>query len=84
MSNLPALPDGIDPNAIHVELRMMQCRACGEFGPAVDLADKANPGHLWDPDHATATGHHDFYAWTLTRNTAQSGTIGSLLRGEWR
>lgn len=84
MQSLPALPNDIDPNDSHVELRMMQCRTRGEQGPAVSLTDKNNPGHLWDPGHAEATGHHYFYAWTLTRNTAQSGTVGSLRRGEWR
>lgn len=79
--SLPTLPDNIDPDACHVELRAMQCRTCGDMGPAVDVFDKDNPAHLWDSHHAEGTGHHDFYAWTLTRNTAWSGTIGQLRRG---
>lgn len=69
-----ALPD-LDPTAPYVELRAMQCRACGEMGPAVNTADKHDPNHLWDSHHADATGHHRFYAWTLSRGTAWSGRI---------
>lgn len=81
MQNLPALPDNIEPLAKHVEFRAMQCMNCGEMGPPVDTSDKDNTDHLWDPEHARTTGHHDFYAWTLTRNIAWSGTVGQLRKG---
>lgn len=71
MSNLPALPDDVDPNAHHVEFYTMQCRECGEFGSVAPVADKNHPAHLWDLHHNTATGHTRLYKWTLTRNTGE-------------
>lgn len=79
--SLPTLPGNIDPKARHVEFRAMQCMTCGDMGPAVETSDKDNPAHLWDSNHAEGTGHHDFYAWTLTRNIAWTGTIGQLRKG---
>lgn len=78
LPNLPAI--SADPNA-SIEFRAMECRTCGDMGPAVDTSDKQNTDHLWDAHHAEGTGHHDFYAWTLTRNVAWTGTIGGLRRG---
>lgn len=75
MSNLPALPDGVDPNARHVEFYTVQCRECGVFGPVANKLDKNDPAHRWDGDHNAATGHRKIYMWTLTRNTGEVFTL---------
>jgi hypothetical protein len=73
MTNLPALPEGIDPKARFVEMRAFQCQHCGEMGPAVDTSDKNNLAHLWDSDHAKENPSHGrkFWAWTLQRSHAE-------------
>lgn len=80
MSNLPALPEHVDPNTRFVELRVMECRECGDVGPAADTRNPDDPSHLWDSNHHDGTGHTRFYAWTMSRSTAQTFRTASLRR----
>lgn len=75
MTNLPALPEGLDPDARHVELYRVQCRECGESGPVANKQDRNDPGHRWDGDHHAATGHSKIYMWTMTRSAGETFTL---------
>lgn len=74
MSKPPTLPEGVCPNARHVEFYAMQCRTCGAVGPWVTLGDTLDPGHQWDGHHAKAyQGHRRFWQWSVVRSAATVG-----------
>lgn len=71
-----ALPGSldVDPDAPVVTLVYAQCREDGETSPwqAEDHTTRATGHYEWMSDHRQATGHRQFYTWTLTRSTARS------------
>jgi hypothetical protein len=82
MSDLPTLPDMIDPEARHVEFRATQCEECRECGPITTVE---NPEWWqWGDQHNSETGHRKIYQWTLTRNRGEITTVGTALRAPKR
>lgn len=72
-ANLPALPGDIGPDEPSVSFRMMSCRGCPQLAPWV-RDDHAENSELydWQHAHAQATGHRQYYVWTMSRNTAKT------------
>ena len=72
-ANLPARPgEMISPNDPTVAFRMSSCQKCPEHSEWIrDDHQERGELYVWNDDHRKATGHRDFFMWTLARNTAR-------------
>ncbi|WP_063044992.1 hypothetical protein [Nocardia pseudovaccinii] len=61
----------IGPDAYEVKFALLECRTCRERGPIARADNHTAEGGMFDVDHAKATGHRNYYLFTITRNTAQ-------------